>query len=151
VVFVHDIPAGATLDRVRWDSAQSTAILEVPKPDGEEPAAQRFRAPGLVWYRWPGVEGEEWGFVALLASQNNAGKLDYLHHWLQRFDQAGKPVGDPLDIAGVVPEEVAHANWEGLGWFEEGKSLLMVHEGFRDLPPHALILDLPADWQYPAR
>jgi len=148
MIFVHDLAAGATVGRIRWKSGLMRCALRPPKPAGEEPKAQRFRAPDLVWYRWPGSQPEQWGFIVLLSSQNAVANPQYLHHWLQRFNTEGVAVGDPIEIADYVPKEVGCANWEGLCWYEEGKSVVLVHEGRGKLQPHAFFLELPADWQY---
>lgn len=150
LIFVHDLAPGAVVGRVRWETGQSWALLDPPKPEGLEPEAQRFRAPDLVWYRWPEPRSEPWGFIVLLSSQNAVRPQQFLHHWLQRFDVGGHPVGEPLNIADYVPQELGGANWEGLGWYKEGQSVILVHEGTEQQPPHAYILELPANWRYAA-
>lgn len=146
VVFVHDVaPDASALGRLPWGSAQKFA-LQVPVPEGTEPDAQRFRAPDLVWHRLPGRD--EMGFIVLLSSQNAGDQRQFLHHWLQRFDSAGEPVGDPLDIAAVAPAEIGDANWEGLCWLAPGRTLVLVHEGLGSLPAHALVVELPPDWRF---
>ena len=43
------------------------------------------------------------------------------------------------------------ANWEGLGWFESGESLVLVHDKKNKLPdgnPAAVILPLPEAWRH---
>ena len=148
LIFVHDLKPGARVDRVRWETGVVHLELDVPKPEGAEPEAQRFRAPDFVWYRQPNsVEDEEWGFIVLLSSQNAVEKRAFLHHWLQRFDASGRPVGEPLDIAQLAPRGIGNANWEGLCWLKAGTSLVLVHEGIGDLTPNALILELPKNWQ----
>lgn len=147
LVFVHDLEPGAIVGRVRWNTAVHTCELDVPIPEGDEPEAQRFRSPDLVWHQRQGDSGNAWGFIVLLSSQNAVEPRQFLHHWLQRFDMEGQPVGAPLDIADFVPGEIGNANWEGLSWFEPGKRLVLVHEGRGDLQPHAYILTLPPDWQ----
>ncbi len=148
IIFVHDIPAGSNPGRVRWRDGLHRVILDVPLPTGAVPAAQRFRAPDLAWYRWPDQREDEWGFLVLLGSQSAVAPPEFLHHVIQRFDMTGKPVGDPLDIASVAPPEIGHANWEGLAWRETGKSVILVHEGRGELQAHALVVELPAEWQY---
>ena len=150
VLFVHDVPAGADVGRVLWNEGLARALLEVPVPEGVEPQAQRFRAPDLAWYRWPPAErqAEEWGLLVLLSSQNGDTPRRFLHHWIQRFTIDGRRVGEPLDLGRVAPPALAAANWEGICWWEEGKSVVLVHEGDGDAPPHAFTCDLPAEWQY---
>jgi hypothetical protein len=148
-IFVHDLKPGATVGRVRWHAAVHTFELEVPRPPGDEPEAQRFRSPDLVWYHWPDERPDPWGFIVLLSSQNAVAEPQFLHHWLQRFNVEGQPVGPPLDIADFVPPELGNANWEGLGWFDSGERLVLVHEGTGDVQPNAIILSLPFDWKHP--
>ena len=147
LVVVHDVPRNAQVGRVRLSDAAATIELTVPRPPGEEPEAQRFRAPDLVWTRLSGAPGD-WGFIVLLSSQNGVPKPTYALKWLQRFNMEGKPVGEPLDLATVLPAGLAAVNWEGLCWYEPGKRLVMVHEAETKVPPHAFILDLPAAWQF---
>jgi hypothetical protein len=122
--------------------------LEVPLLDGVEPEVQRFRAPDLVWTHLKKESQFEWGFIVVISSQNSKDRPDYQHHWLQRFDLQGKPVGDPLDLSRSLPPTIQGANWEGLSWFVPGKSVVLVHEGSGKVPPHAFVLTLPAEWQY---
>ena len=147
LVVVHDLNSGVRGVELKMRDARLAVELEVPKPAGEEPEAQRFRAPDLVWTRSPGGSVDDWIFLVLIVSQDSVERPQYLYHWLQRFDLTGKPVGEPLDLAQFLPEDISHANWEGLSWFEAGKSLVLVHESNRRLPSHAFILNLPEDWQ----
>ena len=152
IVFIHDIAPGARPGRVRWEEGVWHARLQVPILEGEEPEVQRFRAPDLVWYRFPDGEGEEqWGFLVLISSQNRVRPLKYLHHWLLRFRADGTAVGEPLDLSDYVPPALAGANWEGLCWYEEGKQLMLVHEAHGDLRAHAFRLELPPEWRYEPR
>ncbi|HTG72932.1 MAG TPA: hypothetical protein VMB70_04150 [Terriglobia bacterium] len=150
LVVVHDLNSGVRGVELKMRDARLAVELEVPKPAGEEPEAQRFRAPDLVWTRSPGGSPDDWIFLVLIASEDSVEQPQYLYHWLQRFDLKGKPVGKPLDLAQFLPEDVRDANWEGLSWFEPGKSLVLVHEGNRRQSCHAFILNLPEDWQYAA-
>jgi hypothetical protein len=148
LVVVHDLRAGVQGIELKVRDALLTIELEVPKPVGEEPQVQRFRAPDFAWSRVKKQTEEEWGFIVLITSQNSRDRPDYEYHWLQRFDLGGRLVGEPLDLARFLPTHIQRANWEGLSWFERGKSLVLVHEGTRNLPPHAFILTLPTDWQF---
>jgi len=150
LVVVHDLNSGVRGVELKMRDAKLAVELEVPKPAGEEPEAQRFRAPDLVWTRSRNGSVEDWSFLVLITSQDSVDRPQYLYHWLQRFDLQGKTVGEPLDLAQFLPKEISHANWEGLSWFEPGKSLVLVHESNRQLPAHAFILNLPEDWQYAA-
>lgn len=141
VVWIHDVPAGATGLKVSQQDA-NVIELQVPVPGGLEPNAQRFRAPDLVWSQ----EGN--GFIVLLSSENSPeyGKPTYGHQWIQRFDLGGSPIGKPLDLKTIVPAQLKDANWEGVAWFEEGKRLILIH----DKPPRgqatAFVVDLPEEW-----
>jgi hypothetical protein len=164
-VLVHDLAAGerdVTVD----PRAATTIDLQPPRPRGEEPTAQRFRCPDLVWHRWS-IDGEEqWGFLALLSSQwgeepeagsdaecprrVNGEPLRYCYLWLQRFTIDGRPFGDPLDLDPFFPEATRHSNWEGLGWFVPGESVVLVYDerlARRKLDPQeALVVPLPPGW-----
>jgi len=118
--------------------------LDVPLPAGRPPRAQRFRAPDLVWHRGP--DGKL-GFIVLLTSLNSEGKRQYLYHWLQRFALDGSRVGEPLDLNQVAPPKLKGANWEGMGWFEEGESLVLVYESHPDPRAEAFVLELPPEWK----
>lgn len=145
LIVIHDVPRLGRVGRVRLTDAVATVELQVPVPAGQEPEAQRFRAPDLCWTRLP--DGE-WGFIVLLSSQNGVPRPTFAHHWIQRFNLEGQRVGEPLDIAKLVPKELAGANWEGLNWWEPGRSLVLVHESNSRLPAHAAFIELPADWRY---
>jgi hypothetical protein len=145
-ILVHDLKAGAMHVSVKMDGARRAIELEVPVPEGQEPQAQRFRAPGLVWFRPPGGDQADDGFIVLLDSQNAAGAREYRYHWLQRFTGEGKAVGPPLDVDALVPAEFRGANWEGLAWFEEEKSLVLVHEKGAMPAVVALVVPLPDEW-----
>jgi hypothetical protein len=148
LVVVHDLDPGVRGVELTMEGAKLAVELEVPKPAGEEPLAQRFRAPDLVWTRSQHGSTDDWIFLVLIVSQDSVDRPQYLYHWLQRFNLSGKPVGGPLDLAQFLPTEISHANWEGLSWFEPGKSLVLVYEGNRRQPAHAFILNLPEDWRY---
>lgn len=165
-ILVHDLAAGAH-GAVVLESAESPAILlQVPVPVGDEPAAQRFRAPDFVWYTWQAGGVARWGFIVLLSSGPGAdaapgspeecGILEegaprrYCYKWLQRFDDNGAPVGKPVDLDPFLPEAVRTANWEGLSWYEAGKSLVLVYDEKlsrkRVDPQIAVVVPLPDGW-----
>jgi hypothetical protein len=141
-VIVHRIEANQRLGRLLHGKPTP---LDVPMPEGEEPRAQRFRAPDLDWYKLP---NGTWGLMVLMSSQDGGDKPVYENRWLQRFDLRGRAIGSPLDLMPLLPEPLRQANWEGLHWFEEGRSIVLAHEIARRQPPHILILELPESWQY---
>lgn len=38
-------------------------------------------------------------------------------------------------------------NWEGLDWFEEGRSLIAIYDKWPMDPPFALVIDIPEEWK----
>jgi len=164
-VVVHRIPAGAR--ELELDPAEALVDIElrVPMLPGDEPCGQRFRATDLLWIDLP--DGAE-GFLVLISSlageraapgsececpkkELDGSPRRWCHKWLQRFDLAGEPVGDPYDLDEVFPAEIATANWEGLGWWEEGESLVLCYDEEwterRIDPQCALRIPLPVDWR----
>jgi hypothetical protein len=118
--------------------------LHVPMPEGDEPEAQRFRAPDLVWHRFP---DSTWGFIVLLSSEDLVDEPAYHHRWLQRFNLEGDCVGEPLNIETGLPENMLGLNWEGLDWFEEDTRLILVHDDPDPVAtPEALLITLPEGW-----
>ena len=115
-----------------------------------EPAAQRFRAPDLVWHELSRGGLENWGFIVLLSSKNALSDRTFAHKWLQRFGRGGQPVGAPVEIQSLLPEQadakLRTANWEGLGWFENGKKLVLIHDEPPNGTPTAVVVDLPKEW-----
>ncbi|NIM98001.1 MAG: hypothetical protein GTO24_07975 [candidate division Zixibacteria bacterium] len=184
VVVVHRIRDGEVAGLVHQPLKYIT--LNVPKPAGDVPLAQRFRATDLVWHRWhdKGEGGDiVQGFIVLLSSENSPTResgvaKEYEIKILQRFDQEGEPVGDPLHINDVCREvlnaideetdetmgqrmsthiikvrsrledgDYENINWEGLGWFEEGESLIAIYDQVPKDPPFALIIEVPEEWK----
>ncbi len=141
VVQVHSLRAGELDILVRGPNFTE---LDVVSPRGRAPRAQRFRAPDLVWHQGP---GGRWGFIVLLSSHNSLGKREYRHHWLQRFSERGSRIGEPIDLDRMMPEDLKGVNWEGLGWFEKGKSLVIVHESHPAPNAVAYVVQLPPQWQ----
>ena len=147
VVVVHDLAAGALGQRQRMRDTRPTDIitLDIPVPRGKEPAAQRFRAPDLVWHR---ADEGQFTFIVLLSSFSVKPEK-YQHLWLQRFDARGKPHGSPIDIDAIAPPNLRGRNWEGLAWVEFGKTLALIDDISsvrRNGPPTVLFIDLPAAW-----
>jgi hypothetical protein len=148
LLLVHDLKPHAFGVTVLRKDALKVTELEVPLPPGKEPEAQRFRASDLVWYRLETMGREPWGVTALISSENSSAVRVYQYHWLQRFELDGARVGEPLDLASFLPSAIQGLNWEGMSWFERGKSLVLVHEGSRQHPSSAYILTLPPEWQF---
>lgn len=52
------------------------------------------------------------------------------------------------DITRILDEgNWENVNWEGLGWFEEGESLVAIYDGLPKDPPFAFIIDIPEEWK----
>jgi hypothetical protein len=147
IIWIHELPRQALGMRIRERDARRVR-LNAPRPTGSEPDAQRFRAADLIWHTWRHDNQPETGFIVLLLSNNSphSGQPTYAHTWLQRFRLTGEPFGDPLDVKRVVPNRLADANWEGLGWFEHGRRVILVHDTPPRGTPTAVIVDLPPDW-----
>ncbi len=141
LVAVHTVGSGR---RGLLVPTRDAVELDVPLPPGEEPRSQRFRAPDLVWHRG---RNREWEFIVLLSSGNSAGNREYKHHWLQRFSTAGERLGEPLDLDKIAPPDMRGTNWEGLGWFEAGKSLVVVNESRPRPSGVAYVVELPPGWR----
>lgn len=144
IIQVHDLKPGDREVQVR---GSNLIALDVPRPKGRGPKAQRFRAPDLVWHRLP---NGDWGFIVLLTSQNSVDRPDYKYHRLECFTAQGKRVGKRIDLNAVVDGPLQRVNWEGVDWFEKGKSLILVYESYPHRLPAAFVLELPHDWQAPA-
>ncbi len=164
---VHDLEAGQTGLDLRNSDASPAVELRVPRPPGSEPRAQRFRTPDLVWHRWE-VNGEAtWGFLVLLSSEygerpgpeerdaecpraEDGRPRKYCYKLLQRFDREGMPYGESFDLEAALPEELHTVNWEGMGWFEPGESLVLVYDEKvyrrRVDPQVAFVIPLPEGW-----
>lgn len=163
VILVHDLEPGQTGLLIDGDEVVADIELRLPEPPGEEPFAQRFRAPDVVWHE---VDGEP-VFVVLISSgwgekpeagseaecpkrDANGRPLRYCWRWLQRFALDGEPIGEPYDLEPVFPAELAHENWEGMDWFVRGESLVFVYDEKLDkqpvTPQEAFVMPLPKGW-----
>lgn len=152
VVFMHEIELGESGTKKKVKGDQDLVELDVPEPD-PDPDGWRFRAPDLVWHR---PDGGDWGFIVLLNSQSREerpGKRKFGPRWLQRFDRSGRPFGTHLDLDQCArnllgDDRLQHANWEGLGWYEEGRSVVLVHDepNLVEAIPVALVVPLPNSW-----
>jgi hypothetical protein len=146
VMLIHDIRPNEICGKIRMNEMNQIE-LKVPVPKGEEPLAQRYRVPDLVWHKWKHQGIEEWGFIALLSSRNLAQTQEYLYDELLRFNIQGEPVGKVIDLNELLPKELHGLNWEGLGWYEEGKSVVLIYDNSRDQKPFAYVVNLPEDWK----
>jgi len=144
VIEIHRLNAGEQNVVVR---GSRLVPLDVPRPRGREPKAQRFRAPDLVWQRQP--DGR-WGFIVLLSSENSVQRPHYMYHWLLRFSADGKRIGQPIDLDAMVPADLRGVNWEGLDWFEDGERLVLVHESHPNPKAVAYVVQLPDEWKQSA-
>ena len=74
----------------------------------------------------------------------------YCYRALQRFTRDGEPYGDMVDLEPHFPPATRFSNWEGLGWFVPGESLVLVYDeklARRRLDPQeALVVPLPEGW-----
>ncbi|NNF06687.1 MAG: hypothetical protein HKN21_08000 [Candidatus Eisenbacteria bacterium] len=147
VVWVHDLDSGAQDVRIGRRNTIRSFALDVPLPSGREPEAQRFRSPDLVWHKLGSEAREEWGFIAILSSMNDTSPRKFAHHWLQRFDAQGNRVGEPYDLDERLPKAWHGLNWEGLDWFEEGKSLILMYEHDPEGELIVPIIELPRSWR----
>lgn len=120
-VFVHRLNADEVAGQVTGD----VAILSPRHSAEAEPDALRFRAADLVWHRLKATG--EWGFIVLLSASTGTENRVFGPAVLQRFSADGQPVGPSLDLAEAAPQ-LGRRNWEGMGWFEEGQRLVLVHD-----------------------
>ncbi len=170
IIVTHRIESGERGIVVGEGPDERRIELQVPHPaSGDEPAAQRFRAPDFVWYRFPDTPGDEWGFLVLLSSSysiapspgsieeclerdaSTGEPLRYCFKWLQRFDTEGRPWGEPLDLSNVLPEDIGDVNWEGIDWYygKHGgrqRALVLTYEQSQSELSEAYVLILPAGW-----
>ncbi|TLU66146.1 hypothetical protein FE810_05345 [Thalassotalea litorea] len=116
--------------------------VDQKEPKGQEPHAFRFRAPDLVWHRD--------GFIVLLSSVRMPSSDDsnrYGPAVLQRFDLSGEPIGQPFELAPQLKslKVPVNKNWEGLAWYEPGKTLMLVNDDDRN-DAHVPLIDIPLGW-----
>jgi len=144
-IWIHDIKKGERNLRLKINSFSKTIKLNAPEPEGDEPQAQRFRAPDLVWHKIN--RNGDWGFIVLLNSGNSSeSNRQFLYARLQKFNIEGDPVGTPLDLYSIIPGDLKKANWEGLGWYEEGKKVIIIHDKPPMGTPTAFIIDITKVW-----
>ena len=60
---------------------------------------------------------------------------------------SGEPIGEPYDLTGPLDNVGSDSslNWEGLGWFEIDKKLMLIFD-HATRPPDVAILDIPEGW-----
>ena len=118
---VHPLPADARKEVC--PRGKGVVTLQLPAtPD----ATQAFRATDLVW----SADGQS---LIVLLSSTNAGTAVFRYKWLQRFSTSGAAIGKPINLCdrGYLPGRVRSGkagNFEGLGWFEPGKSLVLIND-----------------------
>lgn len=104
-------------------NGKGMGVLEVPAtPD----PTQVFRAPDLVW------DVDDQSFIVLLSSLNAASD-EFRYMWLQKFTTSGEAIGEALNLCdkGYLPAPLRFgkaSNIEGLGWYEKGKSLILIND-----------------------
>lgn len=131
---IHELPSGTGV--IRPNNADVVA-LNVPSPPD---LTQSFRAPDLVW-------ASEDELIVLLSSTDAANK-EFRFKWLQRFTSKGHPIGQPLNLCakGYLPQGLRngrYSNFEGLAWFEEGESLVLINDHDDPTrPATAVVLDI---------
>jgi len=144
IVWIHDIGAHQTVGEIGvGDLVEKRGVvfnLPTPKVEPKRP----FRAPALVWQRDADSTREEASFIVLLNSFKDL--------WIQRFDLNGKPIGRPFDFNRDADPDVKDRNWEGMAWYEEGQSLILIDDkGNKDDrkvgTPFVMIVPLPPDWK----
>jgi hypothetical protein len=152
IVVTHAIKPNQTGVKLMIEDDRELVELKVRQPDQYKERLES-RAPDLVWHQWRGDNGKsELGFIVLLNSWMPSEKK-FGPRWLQRFDSAGNQVGSALDLDEEAnkllgDDRVRDANWEGLGWYETGKRLVLVHDVPNKIDdiPVALVVDLPSSW-----
>jgi hypothetical protein len=154
VVVTHEIkPNQAGVKLTFGDDRERELVeLKVAQPDRYKERLE-FRTPDLVWHQWHGdADKTEFGFIVIVNSRIARNK-QFGPRWLQRFDRTGNQVGSALDLDEEAKKVLGHdrlegANWEGLGWFEAGKRLVLVHDEPNKVDdiPVALVVDLPSSW-----
>jgi len=154
VLILHELPPPGSFRAQARDDGARVVPLRIGLLAGPQASDQRFRAADLVWHRF--ADGTD-GVISLLGSGpvNRPGaSKEYAHAWLQRFSLDGVPIGEPLDLRAMCRdlerEDLARANWEGLAWWEQGRTLVLVHDGNEgkgaERGTSFLFVDLPAEW-----
>jgi len=166
-IVIHEIERDAKpITQYKSRRTKATRVLDVPQPPGNPPSAQRFRAPDLVWEdpTERAQSGTENSNLIVLLNSRAAFRDPKLKPeddarqsllWLQRFSRDGARIGLPLDIDKKVPSAFGSLNWEGLGWWQEGKTLILVDDAGilrpATQPPAVCLVDIPPEWKISAR
>ena len=111
------------LNTLHCDKGEGVVKLNVPATPLR---TQAFRAPDLEWSE------DNNSLIVLLASQNLEDTA-FKYMWLQRFSLSGEAIGAALNLCdrGFLPKHLRSgraSNFEGLAWFEPGKSLMLVND-----------------------
>lgn len=146
-VITHRLPSeGEFLDQSE-DITARKVVLQLDKLLGSIAKKQRFRAPDLVWFEAP--DGS-WSWIVLLSSDAPPDKKEkHSYLWLQRFSEYGVPFGEPFDVAawlkGGDRKGKDHGDWEGLGWWKEGLTFVMVEDSGKRKSQLAFV-PIPPSW-----
>lgn len=175
VIVVHEIKRDAYAGRV--ENPLLRIELDAPEPPGEPPNAQRFRATDLVWFTSENGEEEFIVLLnsenAPLDDEVEY-KFKILQRFDMNGDRVGAPLNINDICRNIMTnlneddlEKMSHAsvkhleeiqvlleagtwenvNWEGLGWFVEGQSLVIIYDAVPKDPPFAFVIDIPEQWR----
>lgn len=143
-------PAGSSVEQKHDESARSFALL-VGEIEGGPPLPdpERYRGSDLVWNQGPDGNFE---LIVLLSSLSpyGRGERTFTNVILQRFDLQGHPRGAPFDVRGWLRANrlasIADANWEGLCWWDPGKSLCLVNDAGGEGRTSFVFVPVPENW-----
>jgi hypothetical protein len=126
MICVHSIGLSLVPEANREPCRDGNGLVSLALPNPPD-SSQRFRVPDLVWL----PNGK--GFLALLSSQNatSSAHVEYKYKWLQKFDRTGRPVGIRINLCSILPAPLRNGrsgNVEGLSWYDEGKSVVLVND-----------------------
>jgi len=149
-VILHRLPAPGERLTQEQDPGARVIELQVDAIAAQRQPGQRFRAPDLVWHRQP---GGEWSWIVLLNSDAPPEEpSSHAHLWLQRFGLGGEPIGAPFDLgAWLLLQKKSlqdEGDWEGLGWWEEERCLVLVDDTGKS-KSHLAFVPLPPEWSAP--
>lgn len=149
-VILHRLPAPGERLTQEQDPGARVIELQVEAIAAQRLPGQRFRAPDLVWHRQP---GGAWSWIVLLNSDAPPEQpSSHAHLWLQRFGLGGEPIGAPFDLgAWLLLQKKSlqdEGDWEGLGWWEEERCLVLVDDTGK-AKSHLAFVPLPPEWSAP--